>query len=258
MDATQGKFVWYELMTTDGAAAAKFYADVVGWKAEKSPMPDMDYTLFYVGKDQVAGAFVLSKEARQGGAPVAWVGYIAVDDVDKSAAALKAAGGTVYRGPDDIPHVGRFAMVADPQGAVFALFKSANAGQVSPADVTKPGHGGWHELHAGDGAAVFPFYEKLVGWKKLDTMDMGPAGPYQMFGLGSGGNAIGGVMTKSPQQPAPSWIYYFNVAGIEAAVGKVKAGGGQIVSPPSEVPGGQWIVQGIDPQGAHFALVGAK
>lgn len=138
------KFVWYELMTNDGAAAAKFYSDVVGWKAEKSPMPNMDYTMFRVGADQVAGAFTLSKEAIASGTPAGWVGYVGVANVDKSAAEVKAAGGTIHRGPDDIPGVGRFAMAADPQGAAFALFGSAQAEEVSPADVTKPGHVGWH------------------------------------------------------------------------------------------------------------------
>ena len=173
--ASGSKFVWYELMTTDGAAAATFYRDVAGWTAQKSPMPDMDYTLFYVGKDQVAGAFTLSKEALAGGAQIGWAGYIGVANVDAAAADVKAAGGRIYRGPDDIPGVGRFAMVADPQGAAFALFRSARADDVSPADISKPGHIGWHELYAGDGATIFDFYGKLCGWVKGDAMDMGPA-----------------------------------------------------------------------------------
>jgi uncharacterized protein len=253
---TPSRFVWYELMTTDGAAAAKFYGDVVGWNVQKSPMPDMDYTLFKAGATQVAGAFTLSKEALGGGARPAWVGYIGVENVDKSAAQLRAAGGAVYRGPDTIPNVGRFAMVADPQGAAFALFNPARPDEVSPADPAARGHTGWHELMAGDGAAAFAFYQKMFGWTKGDAMDMGPAGKYQMFA--AGGNAIGGMMTKPQQMPTPAWIYYFNVAGIDAASSKVKSGGGQIVNGPNEVPGGQWVIQGIDPQGAHFALVGVR
>jgi predicted enzyme related to lactoylglutathione lyase len=251
------KFVWYELMTTDGSAAAAFYGELTGWKAQKSPMPNMDYTLFNAGAAQVAGAFTLSKEAIAGGAPVAWVGYIGVANVDKSAAELRASGGKVLRGPDDIPGVGRFAMVTDPQGAAFALFSSARAGEISPADTALPGHVGWHELYAGDGATVFDFYGKLFGWVKGDAMDMGPAGKYQMFGTDAG-TMIGGMMTKPAQMPVPAWAFYVNVPSIAAAVPKVKAGGGTIANGPTEVPGGQWIVQGTDPQGAHFAMVGAK
>jgi len=251
------KFVWYDLMTSDGAAAANFYSDVVGWKTEKAPMPGMDYTMFKAGADHVGGVFSLSKEAIAAGAAAGWVGYIGVANVDKSATDVKAAGGTIHRGPDDIPGVGRFAMAADPQGAAFALFSSAQAGEVSPADTMKPGHVGWHELYAGDGATIFDFYGKLFGWVKADAMDMGPAGKYQMFGPAPGA-AIGAMMTKPAQVPAPVWGFYINVPSIEAAVPKVKAGGGEVVQGPMQVPGGQWIIQCVDPQGVHFALVGAK
>lgn len=254
--ATGSRFVWYELMTTDGAAAAKFYADVVGWKAAKSPMPNMDYTLFNAGADQVAGAFALTKEALAGGAPVGWVGYVGVANADKAAADLKAAGGKVLRGPDDIPGVGRFAMVTDPQGAAFALFQPAHADDSSPADINKPGHVGWHELYAVDGATIFDFYGKLFSWVKGEAMDMGPAGKYQMFGPADGA-MIGGMMTKPAQMKVPAWAFYFNVPSIEAAMSKVKSGG-QVLNGPTEVPGGQWIIQCLDPQGANFALVGGK
>jgi hypothetical protein len=257
MAASPSKFVWYELMTSDGAAAANFYRDVIGWAIEKSPMPNMDYTLFKAGGAQVAGAFTLSQEQLAQGAPAAWVGYIGVADVDKSAADLKAAGGQVWRGPDEIPGVGRFAMVSDPQGAAFALFNSERADDVSPADANKPGHVGWHELHAKDGDTIFDFYGKLFGWQKGEAMDMGPAGKYQMFGPG-GGTTIGGMMTKPASMPTAAWGFYFNVPSIAAAVPKITAAGGQIANGPNEVPGGQWVVQGIDPQGARFALVGAK
>ena len=257
MATTGSKFVWYELMTTDVAAAAKFYADVIGWKAQKSPMPNMDYMLFNAGATQVAGAFALSPEQLGHGAPKAWVGYVGVPNVDRAAADLKAAGGQVWRGPDDISGVGRFAMVSDPQGAAFALFNSARPEEGSPADVGKPGHVGWHELYAGDGASAFDFYAPQFGWVKGDAMDMGAAGKYQIFGPAAG-TMIGGIMTKPAQMAVPAWLFYFNVPSIEAAVPKIKSGGGQVANGPMEVPGGQWIVRGIDPQGAHFALTGAK
>jgi len=257
MTPSHGKFVWYELMTTDAKAAETFYRDVAGWGAKNSAMPGMDYTLFTAGGVDVGGLFALSKEVLAAGARPAWVGYVAVDDVDAAAAQVRAAGGAVHRGPDDIPGVGRFAMVADPQGAAFALFKPAQADQRSPAAPDQPGHFGWHELYAGDGPSVFAFYAKLFGWKKGEAMDMGPAGVYQMFDAGGGG-MIGGIMTKPPQMPVPAWTFYINSTGIDAAAARVKAAGGQIINGPNEVPGGNWIVMGIDPQGAQFALVGPR
>jgi hypothetical protein len=189
------------------------------------------------------------------GAPPMWLGYIGVEDVDAYAAKMTAAGGSVKRPPEDIPNgVGRFAVVADPHGAAFYLFQS-NAMQ-PPENPGAPGCIGWHELHAGDGEAAWSFYSGLFGWTKTEDMDMGPMGVYRMFA--TGGSAVGGIMTRMPQTPVPFWLYYFNVEAIDAAVERVKEGGGQIVNGPMEVPGGLWIVQGIDPQGAMFALVAPK
>lgn len=87
-------------------------------------------------------------------------------------------------------------------------------------------------------------------------MDMGEMGIYQIFA--HGGAPIGGMMTKPKEVPAPYWLYYINVPAIDAAIERIKAGGGKIVLEPMEVPGGAWIVQALDPQGALFALVGPK
>ena len=120
-----------------------------------------------------------------------------------------------------------------------------------------PGTVGWHELYAVDGKTAFAFYEKLFGWTKAEALDMGPMGVYQMFKAG-GEMAIGGVMSKPAAMPVPAWGYYFNVPAIDAAAGRVAKGGGKIINGPMQVPGGQWIVQGIDPQGAHFNFVAPK
>ena len=129
---------------------------------------------------------------------------------------------------------------------------------ISPASAAPgaPGHVGWRELHAGDGPAAFDFYARLFGWTKDEAMDMGPMGVYQLFA--AGGQAIGGMMTKTAETPAPYWLYYFNVEAVDAAIARVKAAGGQLLNGPMQVPGGSWIAQCMDPQGAMFAVVGAK
>jgi predicted enzyme related to lactoylglutathione lyase len=162
----------------------------------------------------------------------------------------------VHRAPADIPGVGRFAVVADPQSAVIALFKGT--GTSPPAPANTPGYAGWRELLAADAAAAFAFYSEMFGWTKGDAADIGPMGTYQLFALASGGEPIGGMMTKPPHVPAPFWTYYFQVDGIAAAVARINAAGGTIINGPMEVPGGSWIVQALDPQGAMFALVSAK
>jgi predicted enzyme related to lactoylglutathione lyase len=258
MSDDHGRFIWYELMTPDVAAAKRFYGEVVGWTAQDMPMsPDMTYTVLNANGAGVAGAMTLTAEHKAQGIPPNWTGYVFVDDCDAAAAKTKALGGSVMRAPADIPGVGRFAIIADPHGAVIAIMKPVPPPDARPK-VTRgtPGHGGWHELMAGDADTDIPFYQSLFGWKETGRHEMGPMGVYHLFGNADG--QVGGMMTKPPQVPQPCWNYYFEVLDINAAAGRVKAAGGTILMGPMEVPDGSWIVQAVDPQGANFALVKSK
>jgi predicted enzyme related to lactoylglutathione lyase len=256
MPNSTGRFVWYELMTTDTEGAEKFYRRVVGWDARDAGMAAVSYTLFSAGGADVAGLMAIPQRARDAGARPGWIGYVAVEDVDACAAQVAREGGSVHRPPDDIPGVGRFAIVADPQGATLALFRCAAQSNQQPVAAGTPGHAGWRELLASDWQRAFAFYAGLFGWTKAEPFDMGSLGIYQLFA--AGGETIGGMMTRPETVPAPFWLYYFNVDGIDAAKDRVRAGGGQIINGPHEVPGGSWIVQCLDPQGAMFALVAPR
>ena len=247
-------FFWYELMTTDLDAAEAFYTAVVGWTAQPFDMaPGMPpYIVMNVGARGVSGLMTLPEDAAKMGMPPAWLGYIHTKDVDAATQSLKDAGGAVHRAPNDIPGVGRFAVVADPQGATFMLLQP-NGPDQPPVPANTPGHIGWHELYASDWKAAFDFYSGQFGWTKGDSMDMGPMGTYQTFGAGP--ESGGGMMNKPQQIPVPVWQFYFNVPAIDAAAKRVTDNGGKILMGPMEVPGGSWIVQCQDPQGAHFALM---
>ncbi len=247
-----GDFVWYELLTTDPTGAAAFYHEVVGWNAQPSGMSGMDYTMLLAGEQAVGGLMQMPPQA--GGMPPLWFGYVGVDDVDAAAESLVAAGGAVHRAPWTIEGVGRLAVVADPHGAVFNLVHSD---MMQPSASMAPGHIGWHELQAGELEPAFTFYADQFGWTRDQALDMSPMGIYQMFrspGAASG-MPTGGMMTRLPQVPHPFWLYYFAVPDIDAAVARVQAAGGEVMNGPMEVPGGAWILQGRDPQGAIFALV---
>lgn len=256
MSKSHGKFVWYELMTPDTGAAAKFYGGILPWTAKDAGTPGMNYTLFSVGESGVAGMMAMPDDAGPRKIPPNWSGYVAVDDVDAAAALVKREGGAIHHGPSDIPGVGRFAVVADPQGAVILLFKpSRDDAPPMPAPDT-PGLVGWRELHTTDQAGAFVFYAKLFGWTKGDAMDMGPMGTYQIVSYSKG--MFGGMFNSPAAKAHPFWLYYFNVAGIDTARDQVLKGGGKVTNGPMQVPGGAWIIQCVDPQGAHFALVGPK
>jgi predicted enzyme related to lactoylglutathione lyase len=252
---SHGRFVWYELMTTDREAAKAFYAEVVGWGTQDASMPSMPYTLFTAGKASVTGLMDLPEDARKMGAKPSWIGYVGVNDVDATADRIKHLGGAVHVPPTDIPNISRFSVVADPQMATLALFKWLKPGQEHPAELGMPGRVGWHELLAADWEKAWAFYGELFGWQKADA-DIGAMGTYQLFSVG--GQTIGGMFTKPPTVPVPFWLYYFNIDDIDAAAKRVKAGSGRILNGPIEVPGSSWIVQCTDPQGAIFALVGKR
>jgi predicted enzyme related to lactoylglutathione lyase len=255
MTNSHGCFVWYELMTTDSEAARAFYVSVVGWRARDASMPGMAYTLFTVGEASVSGLMDLPQEARNMGAKPSWIGYVAVDDVDASAERIERLGGTVHLPPTEVPNISRFSIFADPQTAKLGLFKWLDPDQAQTSEPGAPGRIGWHELLAADWEKALAFYGELFGWQKADA-DIGELGTYQLFS--AGGQTIGGMLTKPPIVPAPFWLYYFNIGDIDAAVERVTAGGGRIVDGPLEVPGGSWIVQCTDPQGAIFALEGKR
>jgi uncharacterized protein len=250
-----GKFFWYELMTSDPAAAAKFYGDVVGWGTQESGTEG--YRLFTVAEGRgVSGLMALPDHLSDAKVPPHWIGYVAVADVDEAVEEIEEEEGTIHREPFEIPGVIRLAVVADPQGAAFIVAKGLMEPPPTELAPGTPGTVGWHELYTGDVEEAFDFYESLFGWTKTDAMDMGEAGIYQMFG--TGGPTVGGMMKKPEPMPMPAWLYYFNVPAIDAAIEKINTGGGKILMGPIEVPGGLWIVQGLDPQGAHFALVAPK
>lgn len=256
MPVSHGRFVWFELMTTDQTAAKAFYGAVTGWGSIDAPMPGMTYTMFTAGGTPIGGLMDLPQDARKAGAPPSWIGYVAVDDVDASAAKAKSLGGSVLVPPTDIPEVGRFAVIADPQGAALAMIRLSNPDQEPAPPRGTAGRVGWHELLAADHGEVFGFYAAVFGWTKSDAIDMGAMGVYQLFA--AGGEVVGGMFTKPPVIPAPFWLYYVNVGDVDAAAALVTGSGGKILMGPMEVPGGDWVVQGTDPQGAAFALVGKR
>lgn len=244
-------FSWYELHTPDAAAAAAFYEPVLRWTAHDSGMPNQKYTLVSAGEMPVGG--LLEKPASSG-EKARWIGYIGVGDVQAYSDKVQQAGGVIHRPAEEIPGVGKFAVVADPQGAVFVLFQPL-AGVTPPGqpDAGTPGMPAWHDLGALDQESAFSFYANLFGWTKSDAIPMGPNAVYQMFAVGS--QPAGGMMTVSNPGQGAAWMFYFYVDEIDAAIARVKENGGTLLHGPMVVPGGQQTAHCLDPQGAAFGMV---
>jgi predicted enzyme related to lactoylglutathione lyase len=250
-----GRPLWYELMTTDMKAAETFYREVVGWTSQPFGGTPQPYTIFK-RSDDVAVAGVMDRPAGVD-APPFWAMYVAVPKLEDAVAHVLRLGGRTHTEVIDVPDVGRMQLVADPQGAVFYVYEPAGRDQ-PPEAAAQVGEGSWHELMTTDAPAAMQFYRELFGWQPSDAMDMGEMGTYQMFNRPHG--MIGGVMNTPPDLVGvpPNWQIYFLVPDINTAAERITVHGGRIVNGPMEVPGGDWIVNGRDPQGAAFALHASK
>jgi uncharacterized protein len=249
--ANKGRFVWYEHLTKDPKAAMAFYSDVVGWKTQPFTETGSDYVMWVGSQGPLGGVMELPEEAAKMGAPPHWMAHVEVENVDATAALAKKLGGKIHKEPTDIPTVGRFAVIADPQGAFISVF-TPNA-PMALHDSSKPAEFCWNELMTSDSQAAFNFYSQLFGWKILQEMDMGPMGTYRIFGIGD--KQMGGMMTVPPGTPMPPmWIYYAETPDLDAALARAKKHQAKVMNGPMDVPGGGRIAQIMDPQGAAFAL----
>lgn len=252
-DKNSGRFVWFELLTSDPKAAIAFYTEVLGWTTQA--FGASGYTMFAASQGPLGGVTQLPELAKQAGAPPYWQANVEVANVEASVAKVKELGGKVIH-TENVPDVGNFAIITDPQGAVISLFTPHRS--MESHDSSQAGEFSWHELYTTDLAAAFTFYNALLGWEKLGEHDMGPMGTYLLWGRA--GVQLGGMM-KMPAGPdghsaPPAWMFYVTAPDFDATLARAKTKG-SVIAGPHDVPGGQRTVQLRDPQGAAFALVSA-
>ncbi|MET3662854.1 VOC family protein [Aquamicrobium ahrensii] len=256
MTNRQGLPIWYELITADADAAERFYGAVLGWRFEAmSTAPEMDYRIASAGSAGVAGLMQQPDGAEM---PLRWLVYFGVDDVDRSVRDARQAGASVHVPPTDIPEVGRFAFLADPQGALFYLMRGASEqdSQAFQCGENLPqGHAVWNELSAPDPDAAIAFYRALLGLRREGGMPMGELGDYSF--IHAGPECIGAVMGEAPNGQ-PGWQVYFSVDDIDEAVNRLGQAGGRTIQGPDEIPGNCFALVAEDPRGARFGLVGPR
>jgi uncharacterized protein len=235
-----GRFVWHDHISNDPEKAIRFYSDLLGWETEIFKTGDVDYPMIKAN-GATHGGFGPS----QGGAPPKWMGAIGVEDVDETARKAEAAGASVVTPPTGIPDTGRFAVLADPQGAVFSVYSSASEDS-SPSE----GVFVWDELHTSDVDAAKAFYGELFGWSAKDQ-DMGD---FTYTTLESGGEQRAGAMPEPPGGMPPMWMTYIGTDDVDATCKRAEELGAQKHAGPDDIPGvGRFAVLS-DPTGAVFAL----
>jgi uncharacterized protein len=254
MKTTFGHFAWHELLTPDPAASAAFYQRIVPW--EQQPMDDMpDYTVLTSGSTEVGGMLRTSNGGVGGRSDSRWLPYVHVYDVDAAVRQVTSMGGSVRVQPRELPSVGCWAVLADPQGAEFGVYEPATNEPIAP-HAPRAGEFSWHELMTTDYKAAFEFYRSLFHWDQTSEFDMGAMGMYRLFGQAD--QPFGGMCGLPQGTTQPEWKSYIKVDDVRAATPKVSAAGGVVHLDAHEVPGGDMIAQCEDPQGATFALHSQK
>jgi predicted enzyme related to lactoylglutathione lyase len=246
---SNGRFVWCDLHSTDVEASKAFFTGLLGWTTEDADMVGMIYTMVGVNGENFGGVVPVDLTT---GAPSHWASYLTVEDVDAATAKATALGSTVFYGPDDIPGVGRFASIADPQGAGLNLFKLVDDESTTAPMPTPIGGVSWNELLSSDAEASREFYSQMVGWT-YEQSTSGGGGDY--WHAKQGAESRAGIMAKPPMMPASAWIIYFAVADIDAAIAKTKELGGQSYMEPIALENVGKMVYVSDPTGAPFALI---
>lgn len=253
MANTAGRFVWHDLMTTDPDAAMKFYDEIAGWGTMPFEGSSRPYTMWTNNGVPLGGVTQLTDEMK--GVPPSWMASVGVDNVDDSVAKANELGGRTVMPAADIPGAGRYAVISDPQGVPIAIFQPSGE-MTGPGGQPGNGEFSWHELSTSDSKAAFDFYSKLFGWESTGDFDMGEMGLYQMYG--QGGVPYGGMMTRTAEMPPPAWLCYIHVPDAKESAKKIESAGGKVMMGPMEVPGGDWVAIGTDPQGAPFAVHSSK
>lgn len=252
-----GRFLWHDLMTSDVEGATRFYGSVAGWTTTPFGAGDAGegkppYLMWLAGGRPVGG--VTTRPDDSASPPAFWMAHVGTPDLDATYAAALALGARSHVPPTVIPSVGRFAIVADPQGAPFSLYEPADATAAAAGSAAAaPSVGGfaWYELATRDAGAALEFYGRLFGWERTGASDMGAMGEYVMYGQGE--RTYGG-MFNAGAGVTPAWLLYIHVDSVERAVEAVRAGGGEVQHGPVAVPGGGRIAQCRDPQGGAFAV----
>lgn len=247
--------IWYELLAADPDAAARFYEDTLGWRVGAAMSPDMDYRLIDTADGQVGGVIRLTPELAAGGARPGWFFYVGVDDVDATVAKVEALGGAVHLPARSIEGVGRFALLADPQGIPFYVMRGATDAASHAWQAQGMGKCGWNELTTSDQPAALAFYAEVFGWTYPDRMSMGELGDYVF--IKAGGETIGAIMPRPAEAPGIAWNFYFRASDIDAAAAQVFDGSGTVLEGPMDVPGDERVLVASDPGGAMFGIVAA-
>jgi len=246
-----GKFVWFDLLTNDAAAAEKYYGGLFGWTFEVLKNHEPPYEIIRE-KGQPIGGLVDMTQRKNDLPESTWLGYVSVPDVDATAAAFAQKGGRVLKAPFDVTTLARAAVVTDPQHALVGLIH-INRGD-PPDGPPVDGRFLWIEHMAKDVPAAMAFYRDVLGYE-AKPLDAGVAGvDFPYYALAESGRNRAGLYGVPWKELNSNWLPYVRVADAAAAAEKAKSLGGRVVlAPRPDLRNGSLAIA-VDPTGAALAL----
>jgi predicted enzyme related to lactoylglutathione lyase len=243
-----GKFIWFELATTNPDQLKKFYGQVFNWKFQTITQTDEQYTLIKNSDHNVAGLF--KAKPREGvNLGALWIGMMSVDDPGKAAATAKTAGGSVHTSPKALPNRGTYALLRDPEGALFGVLKSDSG---DPRDrKIENGNIFWVDLFAKDIQRAGAFYKKLAGYE-ISNEDY--SGVKRTF-LRSANKYRAGIVSLPGDANRSGWLPYVRVKDVMTTLKKVKAAGGVVMVEPDKALLDSNLAIFSDPLGGIMGIV---
>jgi uncharacterized protein len=239
---------WVDVIVDDVPKAIAFYQALFGWDIPLGPPEVGGYSIAYQD-----GRIVAAVSPKMAGpdTPTVWTTYLASDDVDATAAKIKAAGGQLLAGPMDVMEEGRMAVAVDPAGAPFGLWQGRNTTGLGVANET--GTLTWNEQLSRDMTGSQAFYQAVFGYGYQDMSSDG----FKYATLMVDGHEVGGIgeyPESTPAETPSAWGVYFAVTDTDAAMAKVTELGGRVVQPAMDTPFGRIGVV-ADNHGAVFSVI---
>ncbi|MFD7029990.1 VOC family protein [Streptomyces sp. NPDC059917] len=245
---TPGTPCWVSLMVHSLGTTEDFYADLFGWEYAPGPAQLGPYVRALLDGHEVAGMGEMPPDRQL---PVAWTTYLATDDADATAEAIRACGGTVAVGPLDAGAAGRVAICSDPAGAIFGIWQAE--GHMGAGTAGGPGTPMWNELITQETLTVGKFYETVFGHDG-EAADEPDLDRLTLHLHGRPVASVHGVGRALPHERGAHWMTFFEVADPDAATARVVELGGRVLDAPHDAPLGRLALV-ADPEGAVFSLV---
>ena len=242
-----GKFIWYDLMSTDVAAVKEFYGQLFGWEFDNGGDVNTAYTVIKHDGKSIGGIFALDR-SKSKAEHSQWISFLSVENMESAVKYIQTNKGKIYTDPFDLPDRGRVAVAIDPQGALLALVQSSSGDTKDEEPVYDEWL--WTELWTNNVDASLSFYKGMIGYENKVFMTQAET---KYYVLRNEDEARAGVVKIMLEGVTPNWMPYIAVEDPSKIVSRVEELGGKIILDQEGIAGSTAAII-ADPSGAVFTV----